>query len=141
MVSWEQVKEIALALPGASERTSRGHLQWRVGERLFVWERPLRLKEVQELGSTAPDGPILGARVEHLDARAALLAADPSVYFTTSHFDRSASVLVRLQQIDLDELRETIAEAWLTRAPRKAAEAYLRSLPEKHRADDGPAGS
>jgi hypothetical protein len=141
MASWEQVKEIALALPGASERSTRGHLQWRVGERLFVWERPLRPKEAQELGSAAPDGPILGARVEHLGAKAALLAAEPDIYFTTSHFEHSPIVLVLLERIDLEELGETIAEAWLTRASRKAAEAYLQSLSERHRGGESSARS
>jgi hypothetical protein len=141
MASWKQVKEIALALPGASERASRGQLQWRVTDRLFVWERPLRPKEAQELGAAAPDGPIMGARVEHLGAKAALLAVNPAIYFTTSHFERSPIVLVRLQPIGLDELSETIAEAWLTRASRKAAEAYLQSLAEEPRGGDGSARS
>jgi hypothetical protein len=115
----EDVRRIAMALPGSEERTSREHLQWRVGGRLFVWERPLRAREVQELGEAAPDGPILGARVEHLHAKEALLASEPEIYFTTSHFDGNPSVLVRLERIGLPELEETVTEAWFARAPPK----------------------
>ena len=48
-----------------------------------MWERPLRRSDLDALGDAAPDGPILGARVEHLVAKEALLADDPSVFFTT----------------------------------------------------------
>jgi hypothetical protein len=131
MASWEDVNRLALALPEASERLSREKRQWRVKDRLFVWERPLREKEVAELGAAAPDGPILGARVEHLVAKQALLEDDPSVYFTTSHFANTAAVLVRLGPIALAELEEVIVEAWLARAPARAAEAFLAQRPQR----------
>jgi len=79
----------------------------------------------QALGSSAPDGPILGARVEHLGAKEALLADDPSVFFTTPHFDGHPSILVRLDRIALPELDEVIVEAWLSRAPRRLAQEYI----------------
>jgi hypothetical protein len=123
--SWEDVSRIALALPEAGERISRDLRQWRVGEKLFVWERPLRHKEIEALGSCAPDGPILGARVEHVGAKEALLADDPSVFFTTPHFDGHPSVLVRLDRIALPELGEVIVEAWLCRAPKRLAQEYI----------------
>ena len=119
MAGFEDVRRIAMSLPGSEERTSRERLQWRVGGKLFVWERPLRPKELDELGSSAPDGPILGVRVEHLHAKEALLADEPDVYFTTSHFDGHTSVLVRLERIGLPELEEAVTEAWFARAPPK----------------------
>jgi hypothetical protein len=125
MADWEAVARLALALPQTDERISREKRQWRVKDKLFVWERPLRAKEVAELGAVAPDGPILGARVEHLGAKQALLADDPNVYFTTSHFEGYAAILVRLELISLVELEEVIVEAWLARAPARAVEAFL----------------
>jgi len=83
VASWDDVRRIALALPEAGECESRGRCQWRVKDKLFVWERPLRQKEIEALGDSAPEGPILGARVEHLGSKEALLADDPGVYFTT----------------------------------------------------------
>ena len=71
------------------------------------------------------DGPILGARVEHLGAKEALLADDPGVFFTTPHFDGYPAVLVRLEAIAADDLEELIVEAWLDRAPKRTARAYL----------------
>jgi hypothetical protein len=122
---WDDVRRIALGLPGTSEVESRGLRQWRVKDKLFVWERPLRRSDLEALGDAAPDGPILGARVEHLVAKEALLADDPSVYFTTPHFDGYPAVLVRLDRIGAEELDELIVEAWLNRAPTRMARAYL----------------
>jgi hypothetical protein len=125
VATWEDVRRLALALPDASERLSRGCRQWWVRDRMFAWERPLRPKEVEELGERAPDGPVVAARVEHLGAKEALLADDPDVYFTTSHFEGNASILARLDHIGLDALQELIVEAWLVRAPKRVAERYL----------------
>ncbi len=41
MAGWEDVRRLALSLPGTSERTGSTGVQWRVRDRLFVWERPL----------------------------------------------------------------------------------------------------
>jgi hypothetical protein len=125
MATWDDVRRLALALPETAEKVSREQRQWRVKDRLFVWERPLRRADLEALGDDAPDGPILGARVEHLGAKESLLADDPGVFFTTPHFDGYAAVLVRLDLIELEELEEVIAEAWLARAPKRLAKAYL----------------
>ena len=127
MASWDEVRRIALDLPETSEQTSHGHAAWRVREKMFVWERPLRPSDLRALGDSAPTGPILGARVEHLGAKEALLADDPAVFFTTPHFDGYAAVLVRLDVIAPAELEEVIVEAWLTRAPKRLAKEYIDS--------------
>ena len=129
MASWDDVRRIALALPETSERTSREARQWRVRDKLFVWERPLRRTEIEALGEEVPDGPILAARVEHVGAKEALLADDPSVFFTTSHFDGYPAILVRLEQIAGKDLDELITEAWLARAPKPLARAHLDESP------------
>jgi hypothetical protein len=125
VATWDDVHRIALELPETSEGISRDLRQWRVKDKGFVWERPLRRADLEALGDDAPRGPILGARVEHLVAKDALLADDPSVFFTTPHFDGYPAILVRLDQIGLEDLREVIVEAWLARAPKRLAQAYI----------------
>jgi hypothetical protein len=122
---WDDVRRIALALPETSEQRSRGLASWRVREKGFVWERPLRAADLRALGADAPQGPILGARVEHLVAKDALLADDPGVFFTTPHFDGYPAVLVQLEKIGIEDLEEVIVEAWLARAPTRLAKEYL----------------
>jgi hypothetical protein len=125
MATWDDVRRLALEMPEATEVTSRAMTQWRVKDKLFVWERPLRKSDLEALGDAAPDGPILGARVEHLVAKEAMLASDPDVFFTIPHFDGFPAVLVELEKIGLDDLREVVVEAWLARAPKKLAQAFV----------------
>jgi hypothetical protein len=125
MASWDDVRRIALDLPETSERTSREHAQWTVKDKLFVWERPLRRSDLEALGDSAPDGPILGARVEHEIAKQALIADDPDVFFTTPHFDGYPAILVQLEKIAVEDLEEVIVEAWLSRAPKRVAQEYI----------------
>jgi hypothetical protein len=122
---WDDVRRIALELPETSERVSRDLRQWRVKDKLFVWERPLRRADLEALGDDAPEGPILGAYVEHLVAKEALLADESGVFFTTPHFDGYPIVLVRLDGISPEDLREVIVEAWLVRAPERLVKDYL----------------
>jgi hypothetical protein len=125
VATWDDVRRIALELPETSEGVSRDLRQWVVKDKGFVWERPLRRSDYEALGDAAPEGPILGARVEHLVAKEALLADDPGVFFTTPHFDGYPAVLVRLEEIGLEDLREVIVEAWLARAPKRLVDEYL----------------
>ena len=125
MADWDDVRRIALGLPDTSEGISREHASWRVRDKGFVWERPLRAADIRALGDDAPRGPILGARVEHLVAKEALLADDPEVFFTTPHFDGYPAVLVRLDKITGEALEEVIVEAWLSRAPKRLAREYV----------------
>jgi hypothetical protein len=130
VASWDDVRRIALGLPETSERLSRGTAQWRVRDKLFVWDRPLRPADTRALGDAAPTGPILGARVEHVGAKEALLADDPDVYFTTPHFDGYAAILVRLERISIGDLDELIVLAWIAQAPARVARAYIDASPD-----------
>jgi hypothetical protein len=119
MTSLDDVATACLALPGTTEVTSRGARQWRVADKLFVWERPLRPRDLDELGDAAPSGTVLGARVPDEGAKSALIAEEPDLYFTTHHFDGYPAVLCRLDRLDAQSLTELAAEAWACRAPRR----------------------
>ena len=125
MATWDDVSRLALALPETSEGLSRDLRRWEVKGKGFVWERPLRRADLEALGDAAPDGPILGARVEHIIAKEALLDDEPRVYFTTPHFNGYPAVLVRLEEIGLEDLEELVVEAWLARAPKRLVEDFL----------------
>lgn len=130
MATWEDVEAIALSLPEVAEGTSYGQRDWKVRKKTFVWERPLRKKEVEELGGFepeggAPTGEILGLRVADEEAKQALLSSEPEIYFATPHFDGFPAVMIRLERIPRDELEEVVTEAWLARAPKRVAAAFL----------------
>jgi hypothetical protein len=127
MPRWADVRRLALALPATEEGTTSGgrNRAWTVRKKMFVWERPLRKSDLAALGDAAPDGPILGAKVEHLIAKEALLAAESGVVFTTPHFDGYPAVLVRLREVELELLEEVVTEAWLACAPKRLVREYL----------------
>ena len=132
MATWKDVSSLALALPEADEGTTfGGNRAWTVRKKLFVWKRPLRKSDLEALGDAAPDGPILGARVEHLIAKDAMLADASGAFFTTPHFDGYPAVLVRLPEIELDLLEEVVTEAWLARAPKRLVREYLADLEDR----------
>jgi len=131
MATWRDVRRLAMALPGAKEITSHERAAWTVGEKFFVWERPLRRSDLIALGDSAPNGPILGVRTPDLEMKDVLLASDPDVYFTTPHFDGYPAVLVQLSKIRVNELKSVITEAWLARAPKRAATAFLQNSSKK----------
>ncbi len=124
MATWDDVARICLALPGTAESTSYGGRAWKVGGKGFVWERPLRGRDRQELGDAAPTGPVLAAQVPDEGAKQALIAEQPDVYFTTGHFDGYPAVLVRVEAIDEQSLVELAGEAWACRAPRRLLAEY-----------------
>jgi hypothetical protein len=128
MATWDDVARLALAMPEATEGLMHGTRAWKVRDKLFVWERPLRKSDLNALGDAAAKGPILGARVEHLVAKDALIADDPSVFFTTPHFDGYPAVLIELERISPEILAEIVIEAWLARAPKRLAQHYLDGL-------------
>jgi len=133
VADWTDVRRLALALPDTEEHESRGQAQWRVHDKIFVWERPLRSADLEALGDAAPQGPVLGARVADEGVKQALCAEPSGVYFTTPHFEDQPAVLVRLDDIGEEELAELVEDAWLCRAPVRLARDYLTErLPRLH---------
>jgi hypothetical protein len=126
MATFDDVRRLALAMPDATEDTSRrGLASWRVNKKLFVWERPLGKTDLVALGEAAPGGDVLGARVPDEGAKLALVGSDPDVYFTTPHFNGYAAILVKLAEIGVPELTELVVEAWLHVAPARLSRGYL----------------
>jgi hypothetical protein len=124
----EKVHEAALAMPHVTiGRAGGGNPVYQVGGKSFVYFRTPRPDAVDpETGERYDDVIIIWVASEH-DKRALVDDSD-SPFFTTSHFDGHPSVLVRasrLREVDRDELVELIQEAWLSRASRRRANAWL----------------
>jgi hypothetical protein len=130
MASWDDVRELALELPEVSEHVTRGAMQWKVRSKTFAWERPLRRADLDALGIPAQVGPVLAAKTDDEAVKLALVAEDPTVFFTTPHFDGYAAVLVHLDRISRRRLAELIAEAWVAAAPPKLVREHLERYPD-----------
>jgi len=119
--------ELALALPHATKEVSAdGRPTYLVHGKMFCFHRGRRPDAVDENGERLDD--VLVFRVPDLDVKEMLLAGDRGVFFTTPHWKGYTAVLMRipdLAQLDLDELRDLVQEAWLTRAQKRVAKAWL----------------
>jgi len=119
--------ELALAMPqAAKEVADDGRPAYKVHDKVFCFHRGRRPDAVDENGERLDD--VLMFRVADLDVKHLLLSDTRGVYFTTPHFDGYAAVLVRipsLQGLERDELRDLVEEAWLTRAQKRVAKAWL----------------
>jgi hypothetical protein len=120
--------ELALALPQTTKEVSDdGRPAYRVHGKLFCCRRGRR-KDALDPKSGDPMDDVLMFRVPDLDVKELLLADGRGLFFTTPHFDGYPAVLVRipqLERLDLDELGDLLAEAWLTRAQKRVAKAWL----------------
>jgi hypothetical protein len=120
--------ELALALPQTTKELSDdGRPSYRVHGKLFCCQRGRRADALDPVTGERLDD-VLMFRVADLDVKNLLLADDRGIYFTTPHFDGYAAVLLRIPQLtglDRDELGDLVAEAWLTRAQKRVAKAWL----------------
>jgi hypothetical protein len=104
-----------------------GRPSYRVHGKLFCCQRGRRPDAVDpETGERLSD--VLMFRVADLGVKELMLADGRGVFFTTAHFDGYPAVLMRipsLARIQRDELEELVVEAWLTRAQKRVAKAWL----------------
>jgi len=127
VATFDDVAVLAAELPGSTEDERYGNRTWFVAGRAFAWERPFSKADIRRFGEQAPpDGPILAVRVEDLGEKEAVLAAEPTAFFTIPHFDGYSAVLIQLRKVSAKALREAIVDGWLACAPRNLAEEYLR---------------
>jgi len=100
---YERYLKLALQLPGAEEVTSYGTRGVKIrGKLLSRWR-------------TEAEGS-LALRCDFLD-RQILLQAEPHVFFLTDHYRDYPMILVRLDKIRPDALRDLVERAWRLVAP------------------------
>ena len=128
MASMADLDDLARSMPQATKEISDdGRPAYRVHGKLFCLHRSRRRDAVDpDTGERLDD--VLMFRVADLGVKELMLADDRGVFFTTPHFDGYPSILVRipdLVRIDREELYDLVAEAWLTRAQKRVAKAWL----------------
>lgn len=118
------VERIATALPGAAEGTSYGNQAWKVRGRTFVWERPLRGRDEDELGDAAPEGIVIGVRVPDELTKQVLCENEGPAVFTVAHFDGFDAVLIDLDTVEPNLLEDLITDSWRTLAPARLVKDF-----------------
>jgi hypothetical protein len=135
MATMADLDELALALPQTTKELSEdGRPSYLVHGKVFCFHRGLRRDAIDpDTGERLDD--VLMFRVADLGVKELILADDRGVFFTTPHFDGYPAVLMRipdLARIDREELEDAVVGAWLTRAQKRVAKAWL----DEHRLTD-----
>jgi hypothetical protein len=136
MSTMADLDELALSLPQTTREVSEdGRPSYLVHGKMFCFHRGLRRDAIDpQTGERLDD--VLMFRVPDLGVKELLLSDARGVYFTTPHFDGYPAVLMRigdLARVDREELYDLVVEAWLTKAQKRVAKAWLA----EHGAPDG----
>ncbi len=108
-MTWNEVRELALAWPGMADSTSYGTPSLKVRGKFVA-----RLRE---------DGATVALRIDVLE-RAERIAADPAAFFITDHYANYPAVVVRLSKVKKSDLAELLESAWRDLVPRKLVAEY-----------------
>jgi hypothetical protein len=111
VVTVEDVRAVARALPRTTEAVVRDRIKFRVGQIVYI----AFSRDERAMGFAFPK-----------EERAALVAAEPHKFFLPAPSDmRYNWVEVRLAEIEHQEMRELVIEAWRMVVPKRVAAAHL----------------
>jgi hypothetical protein len=125
MADQDDVRRIAMTLPGVIAAQTHGHFGFSVEIKgkakgfLWVWQERIDPKKPR-----VPQPKVIAARVANQTEKAALLAADPDVFFTEPHYNGFPAVLVRLPAVSEPVLHQVVVEAWRCMAHKDLVAAY-----------------
>ncbi|MFT3697848.1 MAG: hypothetical protein QM831_32205 [Kofleriaceae bacterium] len=109
----EQVAEFCEGLANVTIGFKWNNKTWMIGERGFVWERPLSKADIKRFGdATPPSGDIVGIVTENLDAKDVLLSMGLPGFFTIEHFNGYPAVLVELRNAHVRDVKAAIRSAY-----------------------------
>ncbi|HEY0929190.1 MAG TPA: hypothetical protein VGE27_04675 [Gemmatimonas sp.] len=124
MATQEDVRRIALSLPGAEEADDRFAFHVVVKDKLkdkpkgFAW---VWLERIDPKKARIPNPRFLAVRTTSVAERDLMIAAEPGIFFTEPHYNGYPAVLVRLEEIPLAQLEVIMLEGWRHIAPRDLA--------------------
>ena len=113
MVAVDEVRAFASTLPRAYEAFVGGRIKFRVGRIVFL--------------AFSRDGTLLGFGFPK-EWREALVESEPEKFMLPRESDlRYNWAVVRLDTIDVEEMRELVLDAWGMVVPEKVSAAYRES--------------
>jgi hypothetical protein len=134
----DAVHAYAMKLPDVTVGARWGNKTWLVGERGFLWDRPLGKRDVERLveaGAAVPSAPTIAVRTESLDAKDALLSMDLPGFFTIEHFNNYAAVLIELKKARTADVKMAIEQGYRAMAAMGPAKKKKKPAQRSRRAN------
>jgi len=132
MATMDDLDRLALELPETTKAVEDGRPSYLVHGKWFCFHRKPRKDAVDpETGERLED--VLVFRVEDAGAKELQLRDARGLFFTTPHWNGFPAVLMRIRelgQLDVEQLREVVEDAWLTRAQKRVAKKWLAEQEE-----------
>lgn len=128
MATLADVDRLALAMPETTKSLDEERRPtYLVHDKMYCFHRSPRPDALDsKTGERLED--VFVFRVADLDVKELIVGDPRGIFFTTPHWNGYAAVLIRipnLAEVDREELADLIAEAWLTRAQKRLAKAWL----------------
>jgi hypothetical protein len=112
VVTFPQIRELAISLPRTEEHLIRGRWKFRIKQIVYL----AMSEDETEMGFGFPR-----------EERAALVEAEPEKFFLPPRVSdlRFQWVCARLAALDEDEMTELVTDAWRMCVPKRVAAEYL----------------
>jgi hypothetical protein len=118
MATLDDAHRIALSLPGVEEDAREFGFSvphsGKVNRFLGMWRERVDPKKTK-----VPNPNVLVVVVKSLEFKELFISSEPAKFFTEPHYDGYAAILVRIAEVDVDELEELIVEAWRCMSPKE----------------------
>lgn len=121
MATLDDLRRIAVALPGSEERSTTGGAAWFVRGKLYAWECHPWPSIPADMRATIAAELVVGVKVADRVDAFALVEMMPDVFLRATTRWNEPKVAFRMSGIPLDHLAELVTEAWRVQAP-----TYLR---------------
>ena len=121
-----KVDELALALPETSARSSHGAPGWRVGS-----ETSGKFFAYVSVRHHGEDAVALLVKTSGADEQAALIEAEPDIYYRPAYYGASGWIAIRLDRpgVDWNHVSEWLERSWAQVAPKRLTR--LRAVAEQ----------
>ncbi|MEZ4706485.1 MAG: hypothetical protein R3A44_04725 [Caldilineaceae bacterium] len=131
MATQEDVREIVLALPETSEAPDRFAFSVtnKGKQKGFVW---VWMERIHPKKARVPNPNVIAVRVANLDEKDFLLTAQPDKFFTEPHYNGFPAILLRLANVDYDELSALLLNGWSCQAPAALVKQFRNELEGKN---------
>lgn len=120
MITADQVRALAMALPRVEDGSTAERLAFAVAGKGFAWTW---LERVAPRGPRVPRLDVLAVRCR-AEEKDLILESDPAVFFTDDHYRGFPAVLARLDRIATADLASLLTAGWRCQAPRPLLRAF-----------------